>query len=64
MKLSRYTNSIIIVTIFIVFINSGTRTLQSAEAQRQLINEMPPHPGSKYTPFKLYGFDLTYFFVI
>lgn len=47
MKLSRYTNSIIIVTIFIVFIISGTRTLQSAEAQRQLINEMPPQLGSQ-----------------
>jgi hypothetical protein len=47
MKLSRYTNSVIIVTIFIVFIISGTRTLQSAEAWQQLINEMPPRLGSQ-----------------
>lgn len=47
MKLSRYTNSIIIVTIFIVFIISGTRTLQNVEAQRQLMNEMPPQLGSQ-----------------
>lgn len=47
MKLLRFTNSIIIVTIFIVFIISGTRTLQSVEAQRQLMNEMPPQLGSQ-----------------
>ena len=47
MKLSRYTNSIIIVTIFVVFIISGTRTLQSAEARQQLVNEMPPQLRSQ-----------------
>jgi hypothetical protein len=45
--LSRYTNSIIIVTISIVFIISGTKTLQSAEAWQRLINEMPPRLGSQ-----------------
>jgi hypothetical protein len=47
MNLSRYTNSIIIVSIFVIFIISGTRTLQSAEARQQLINEMPPQLGSQ-----------------
>ena len=47
MKLSRHINSIIIITIFIVFIISGTRTLQSAEARQQLINEIPPQRGSQ-----------------
>jgi hypothetical protein len=43
--LSGNTNSIIIVTIFVVFIISGTRTLQSSEARQQLVNEMPPQLG-------------------
>ena len=47
MNLLRFTNSIIIVTIFIVFIISGTRTLQSAEARQQIINEIPPQLGSQ-----------------
>ena len=56
MKLSRHTNLIIIITIFIVFIISGTRTLQSTEARQQLINEMPPRLGSQAPNIPLSNF--------
>jgi hypothetical protein len=46
MKLSEYTNSIIIIiTVFIVLVVSGARPLQNLEAQRQLITEVPPQLG-------------------
>jgi hypothetical protein len=56
MKLSRHTNSIIIITMFIVFIISGTRTLQSAEARQQLTNEVPPQLGSPASNIPLSNF--------
>jgi hypothetical protein len=56
MRLSRYTYSIIIVTIFIVFIISGTKTLQSAEARQQTINEIPPPLGSQTPNIPLSNF--------
>jgi hypothetical protein len=50
MVLSRNTNSIIVVTIFIVFIISGTKTLQSAEAwQQRLGSQAPDIPSSNFT---------------
>jgi hypothetical protein len=46
MRLSRYTKSMIItITISIIFVISGTQTLQNVEAQQQPIPQMPQQLG-------------------
>jgi hypothetical protein len=52
MRLSLYTKSIIISAVSIIFVISGTQTLQNAEAQQQgaqqqVIPQMPQQPGAQ-----------------
>jgi hypothetical protein len=47
MRLSKYTKSIIIDAISIIFVISGTQTLQNVEAQQQGAPQMPQQPGAQ-----------------